>query len=181
MKEDYAIVLDYLPMGKPSDPRGTPIAQVLGTRYYTLLEVLPKPDADIEIFEKVFVGKGDRPKVQTVKGRIRYDDLTSLAKSNLEEAVRRIVLEREQEYVRFFNEARPITIRLHSLELLPGIGKKHLLHILDEREREPFKSFEDIKKRVPLLGDPVRLVTARVLKEITEPCKYYLFVRPPGR
>lgn len=181
MKEDYALVLDYLPMGKPADPRATPIAQVLGTQYYTLLELVPKPGADIQIFEKLYIGKGERPKVQVIKGRIRYDDLTSLAKSNLEEAIRRIVLEREEEYVRFFNEARPITIRLHSLELLPGIGKKHLFHILDERERDPFKSFEDIRKRVPLLGDPVRIIVHRIMKELTEPCKYYLFARPPGR
>jgi len=181
MKEDYAVVLDYLPMGKPTDPKGTPIAQVIGTRYYTLLEVIPKPGADMEIFEKVFVGRGERPKVKTVKGRIHYDELTSLAKSNLDEAVRRIVLEREDEYVRFFNEARPLTIRLHTLELLPGIGKKHLFHILDEREKEPFKSFEDIKQRVPLLGDPVKLIVSRIVKELTEPCKYYLFVRPAGR
>ena len=181
MKEDCAVVLDYLPMGKPSDPRGTPVAQVIGTRYYTLLEVFPKEGADIDIFEKVFVGKGDRPKIRMVKERIPYDELTSLAKSNLDEAVRRIVLEREQEYVRFFNSASPLTIRQHSLELLPGIGKKHLFHILDEREREPFKSFDDLKARVPLLGDPVKLIVSRIIKEITEPCKYYLFVRPAGR
>ena len=83
--------------------------------------------------------------------------------------------------MRFFNEARPLTIRLHTLELLPGIGKKHLFHILDEREKEPFKSFEDIKQRVPLLGDPVKLIVSRIVKELTEPCKYYLFVRPAGR
>lgn len=181
MKEDYALVLDYLPLGRPDDPKGTPVAQVVGTAHYTLLEVLPKPGADLQIFEKTFIGKGERPKIWKILRRISYDELTSFARSNLEEAVSRIVQEREQEYVQFFNRARPITIRLHSLELLPGIGKKLLFKILEEREKKPFESFEDIKNRVPTLGDPKKVIVQRILKELSEPCKYYLFARPPGR
>ncbi len=181
MKEDYGIVLDYLPMGKPSDPKGTPLAQILGTSYFTLLEVIPKPGAVLEQFERVFIGKGDRPKVSLIKGRISYADLTSLARTNLEEAVRQLVREQEQRYVEFFNRARPITIRLHSLELLPGIGKKHLFAILDERERAPFSSFEDIRRRLPSIGDPEKIIVSRILKELEGNCKYYLFVRPPNR
>jgi len=123
MKEDYGIVLDYLPIGKPSDPKGTPLAQILGTSYFTLLEVIPKPSATLSPYERVFIGKGDRPKVSVIKGRIFYGDLTSLAKTNLEEAVKTLVRENEQK------------------ELLPGIGKKHLFAILEEREKAPFKSF----------------------------------------
>jgi len=181
MKEDYGIVLDYLPMGKPSDPKGTPLAQILGTSYFTLLEVIPKPSATLSPYERVFIGKGDRPKVSVIKGRIFYGDLTSLAKTNLEEAVKTLVRENEQKYVQFFNNARPITIRLHSLELLPGIGKKHLFAILEEREKAPFKSFDDIRTRLPNLGDPEKIIVGRIMKEIQGNCKYYLFVRPPNR
>jgi putative nucleotide binding protein len=33
---------------------------------------------------------------------------------------------------------------MHSLEILPGHGKKHMWEILDEREIEPFNSFDDL-------------------------------------
>ncbi len=176
-KEDYAIILDYLPLGKPDDPKGTPVAQAVGTQYFTLLELVPK--AHLVIGEKVFIGKGERPKVRTVKGRIRYEELTSLARDNLFSAVEKIIREREKEFVEFLNKAGPITIRLHSLELLPGIGKKQMLKILEEREKKPFESFEDFKKRTGITKDPVRMFAERVVEEIRGGAKYYLFARPP--
>ncbi len=42
MKEEYMVVLDYLPYGRPDDPRGTPIVQGVGTKYFTLLEATPR-------------------------------------------------------------------------------------------------------------------------------------------
>ncbi|NPA86750.1 MAG: DUF655 domain-containing protein [Candidatus Diapherotrites archaeon] len=181
MKEDYMIVLDYLPLGKPNDPKGTPVVQGVGTQYFTLLEATPKPGVNILLLEKVYIGKGERDKISVVKGRISYEDLTSLARDNLPVAIRKIVEEQTERFLRFFNQAPPITIRLHSLELLPGIGKKQLIKILDEREKEPFKSFEDLKKRARLMGDPVEMIVNRIIQEIKGGCKYYLFVRPPTR
>ena len=181
MKEDYMIVLDYLPLGKPNDPRGTPLVQGVGTQYFTLLEAVPKPGANLILLDKVFIGKGERDKIQVIKGRISYEELTSLARDNLPLAIRKIVEEQKDRFLNFFNKATPITIRLHSLELLPGIGKKQLIKILDEREKEPFKSFEDLKKRAKLLGDPVDMIVNRIIQEIKGGCKYYLFARPPTR
>ncbi len=181
MKEDYIVVLDYLPMGKPSDPRGTPLVQGVGTQHFVLLEAVPKPGANILILDEVYVGKGERDKISVVKGRISYDELTSIARDNLPRAVRQIVEKNRERFLDFFNKAGPITIRLHSLELLPGIGKKQLIKILDEREKEPFKDFEDLKKRVKLLGDPIDMIVNRIIEEIKGDCKYYLFARPPTR
>ncbi|MCK4581749.1 DUF655 domain-containing protein, partial [Candidatus Bathyarchaeota archaeon] len=41
----------------------------------------------------------------------------------------------------------------------------------------PFESFEDLKKRANLT-DPVKLISRRVLKELSEEEKYYIFTRP---
>jgi putative nucleotide binding protein len=63
------------------------------------------------------------------------------------------------------------------LEELPGLGKKSMMAILDEREKEKFKSFEDLTTRVPTVKDPVKLIVARIMLEITDPDrKRYLFV-----
>lgn len=40
------------------------------------------------------------------------------------------------------------------------------MDILKAREEKPFESFEDIKNRVPMLSDPVKLIVRRVLMEL---------------
>ena len=53
--------------------------------------------------------------------------------------IQTIVLEDEARFIRYFNEAGPITTRMHALELLPGIGKKLMWAVLNERKKGPFK------------------------------------------
>ena len=94
----------------------------------------------------------------------------------LENVVEKIVLNREMDFVNFFNTAKPITPRMHALELIPGIGKKYMWKILDERERKPFESFQDLQKRVNI-PNPARLITKRVIEELSGESKYRLFTR----
>lgn len=176
-KDEYAIVLDFLPKGygygKPQ-----PLAQVIGTETFTLLEVIPREGVVLKPGDKVYIGSGKREEIMSIKRRINYDKLTAFAKSELEEVVRRIVNENEQKFVDFYNKAQPVTVRLHQLELLPGIGKKHMWELLEERKKEPFKSFEDIKTRIKILPNPKELVIKRILMEIKgEGDKYRLFTR----
>lgn len=78
--------------------------------------------------------------------------------------------------VEFFNKAQPLSTRMHQLELLPGVGKKHMWQIVEERHGEPFTSFEDIKKRVKLMPDPKKTIIRRILAELEGTEKYHLFV-----
>ena len=75
----------------------------------------------------------------------------------------------------FFNKAQPLSMRMHQLELLPGLGKKHMWEIIQNR-RKPFTSFEDIKARVKLLPDPMNIVIKRIYSEIQGKEKYKIFV-----
>jgi len=73
-------------------------------------------------------------------------------------------------------------LRMHQLELLPGLGKKHLFGILKEREAKPFESFKDLSDRIHLMPAPVKLIVKRVLVELEDTkLKYYVFARPPAR
>ncbi len=58
---------------------------------------------------------------------------------------------------------------------MPGVGKKTLIKILEERERLPFVSFADIEERVGL-KDPVGAIVERVLMEIRGEDRYNIFV-----
>ena len=87
-----------------------------------------------------------------------------------------IVKDREKWFVNFFNTARAITPRMHALELVPGIGKKYMWQVINERDRKPFESFEDLQKRTEL-PNPVKLITKRVMEELEGESKYRLFTR----
>jgi len=180
--EEYAIVLDYLELGYPDDPRPTyrrtPIAQVVGKDNFMLLEVVPKKGIRLVPQEQVYIGSGKREKVHHVLGKIPFSKLTPIAKDELFHALKSIVKEKEQKFIEFVNKAQPISIRVHSLELLPHIGKKHMWKIVEERESKPFESFQDLKERAGLPADPIEIFAERILQELQGGEKHYLFVRP---
>jgi len=178
MKDEYIIVLDFLSRGHADSRRAEPIAQGIGKDYFTLLEVVLKPEVEVKPREILYVGEGKRERVKYIKGRIKYDNLTNFAKKELEEIIDEIIEKNEKRFVEFFNRAPPITTRMHSLELLPGIGKKHLWNIIGERKKKPFESFEDLKKRVEMLPDPKRMIRKRIIEELKETDRHRLFVAP---
>ena len=98
-KEEYAIVLEYLPHGYPLEKKMIPLAQAIGETNLTLLE------------------------------------------------------------------------------LIPGLGKKHMQEILKQRKEKEFKSFEDMKKRVQNLPDPEKAIEKRIFQELTVFERYNLFIK----
>ncbi len=178
--EEYAYILDFLPFPLPTTSsrlkwRG-PIAQAIGEDYFTLLELAPRPGITLNIGERVFIGRGERDKIIKVLRKINFDELTTTAKNELSRIIDTIVTRNEHKFVKFFNEAPPLTTRLHSLELLRGIGKKLLWEILREREKKPFENFEDIRARTRI-SDPKKAIIERILEELENNEKYYLFVK----
>ncbi len=179
--EENALVLDFLPRGKSTSYKPEPMAQVIGMDYFTLLEIVPKEGMEFKAMEKVYVGKGERDKVDYIKRRIKFPELTSNSLSELDKTIEKLITDDEKKYVDFFNNASSITIKRHQLELLPGLGKKHVFSILEERETEQFKSFEDISKRVNLMPNVVHTLMKRIVEELeSEDEKHYIFVRPPS-
>lgn len=176
--EEYAWVVDFLPDGRSSDRMREPIAQLLGEKNFTLFEASIKQGAAVKFEDRLYVGKDQREQVEKIK-RVEFDELTAAAKNELNAVIRAIVMHREGEFVDFFNKSGSISIRLHQLNLLPGIGKKHLEEILEKRDVKPFADFADMKGRVTLLPDPINLIVMRVAEELRGDSKHYLFVRPP--
>ncbi len=182
-REEYAYVLDFMPAGNPMDKhpyhRSRPVAQLIGESRFTLMDATVKDGVQLDVGERVYVGpaRSLREKVDYVNADLTYDDLTGFAKEMLPQVVENIVRSREPVFVEFFNIAGPITLRFHSLELLPGIGKKSVMKLLEVREKQPFKSFEEIRKIIHV--DPAKVIAERIVEELKGGQKYYLFVRPP--
>lgn len=176
MKEENCIVLDFLPSGYPDRRHAEPVAQAVGTSFFTLLELVPREGIALSTEEQVYVGEGKRDKIKFIKGQIDYRDLTNVSQSELPLIIEKIVRENEQRFVEFFNKATVVTPRMHQFQLLPGVGKKHMQDILEERRKRPFEGFADILARVKLFPDPVKTVVRRVQEELQNEEKYYLFV-----
>ncbi len=164
-KEEYAIILDYLPNGYPLE-KMMPIAQAIGKKNLTLLELVPRRGVSLEVGEEAYIGEAKRDKIYYILGRLHREKLTEAAKTQLEEFISKIVKEREKEFVDFFNKAEAINKRLHQIEMLPSFGKKHMQEIIKQRKEKEFESFEDMKKRIPNLPDPEKAIEKRLFAEL---------------
>jgi putative nucleotide binding protein len=179
--EEYGWVVDFLPEGRSSERSSGPLAQLVGEQFFTLFEVSIKPSASLNFGQRVYIGKEQRDEVDRIKRRIDFSELTASSKSELSSVLKKIILQRQDHFINFFNKAGPLSVRLHQLELISGIGKKHLNQILEAREQKPFDNFDDMKKRVPLLPDPAQIVVGRISEELEGNQQHYLFVRPPKK
>ncbi len=175
-KDEYAIILDYLPNGYPLERKMIPVAQAIGELTLTLLELVPRRGISLEIGEKVYIGDGKRDKIYYVLGRLHREKLTEAGKTQLQEFIKKIVKEREKEFVEFFNKAEAINKRVHRIEMLPGFGKKHMKEILEARQGKPFESFEEMKKRIQNLPDPEKAVEKRMIQELLDFERHNLFI-----
>ncbi|MDO5861526.1 MAG: DUF655 domain-containing protein [Thermoplasmata archaeon] len=180
--EDYAYILDWLPQGAPGGNFGRrePLIYAVGDEEFKLFELVPKANAQVTIGDRTYIGKDTaevkRDVVDHVKRRIGFNELTNNAQTELEYAIDSIVIAHQDRFIRFFNEAEAISLRKHMLEELPGLGKKSMTAIIDERRKGPFKDFADLTERTGI-KTPEKFISARIVLEISDPeRKRYIFV-----
>ncbi len=180
VREELAVVLDFLPHGYPFDPRPshkkTPIVQAIGKEHFALLELVPKKDVFLQPLQEVYIGEGKRDQIHHIIGRLPMERLSATAKNELDFVVRDLIHKNEKRFIDFFNKAQPLTTRMHQLELIPGLGKKHMWEILERRDEKPFTGFADIKERVKLMPDPEKAIMKRILLEMSGKEKHHIFV-----
>jgi len=177
--EENAYVLDYLPYGRGGEKSrhlAVPTAQIMGEQWFTLLEAELKVGATVLVHERIYIGRERREKVDRIISRIGYEQLTANAKSEVVPVIDELVRAQEQRFVDFFNNSQPVTPRMHSLELLPGIGKKSMWTVVNAREKKPFASFKDVQDRTGLRDIP-KILSKRILEELGAESKYRLFTR----
>ncbi|MEK6885675.1 MAG: DUF655 domain-containing protein [Nanoarchaeota archaeon] len=175
-REEKAIIIDFLPYGYPLEKKMMPIAQAIGTKNFTLLELVPRRGLKLETGEEVYIGEGKRDKVYYILGKLTPNKISETGKKFVEEYIEKQIKADEKKFVDFFNNAQPINTRLHQLELIPGFGKKHTKAILDEREKKPFESLEDLKNRVSNLPDPRTAIVKRIMEELNGEERHHLFI-----
>ena len=176
--EEYAYVLDHKSRSKSTTVHGRTgvIVIALGEERLTLLEILGIENSTFDVGERIYIGKEGRTKVQSVLGKMNYEQISDSAKNEVSKVVESIVIKNEKKFVDGINNAQPLTPRIHALELIPGIGKTYLNVIIKEREKEPFQSFSDIEKRVGL-KEPIKHLIERIVEEISGKARMNFFVK----
>ena len=172
----FEITQGYLTESHSGFKKEFPTCYVVGDENYSLLKIYLK-----KLFiPPLIVGDhldldSNKEKFYLVK-RISIDQIPLGTEYTLEETLTNLVKEQEQKFVKFFNEARPITVKLHQLTLIPGIGQKRMWTILDARKVKLFDSFKDFEIRAGV--DPVPMLVKRLQQELTGNERYYLFSHP---
>ena len=176
--EEYAYVLDFNSKGRALTVRGRDgiIVTAIGEDRLTLLEILGSEDSVFDVGEKIYIGKEGRTKVQSVLGKLDYEQISSSAQSELSIVVQSIVENNEDRFVDYVNNAQPLTPRKHSLELLPGIGKTYLKVIIEQINKQKFTDYKDLEERAGL-KEPVQHISKRIMEEITGVTQFRLFVK----
>ena len=157
--ESFGLVLST----KESDDKKT--ARIVGTDYFTLMDLDLYDDVDVKVQDKIPLGK-ESVYVKQERAHLSYDDLSKDQEFELEKAVNSIVIANEPKYVRFFNEQSKDASKLHFLD---DISRKSGSKILSEKELNgDFESFEDIDNRVSFIESSKELIVKRVLYELIE-------------
>jgi putative nucleotide binding protein len=183
-REEWVWILDYLPYGRENDTRPVymkkPLVHALGDNKLILMELLPVEGKIPPVHAKTHIGEQGEEFIERVKARITYEELSRGAKMELPIVLEKYIKENESRFIKFFNDATPVSMRQNSLELLPGIGKKLMWDVIEAKKKGPFESFENLKARVPGLHDPEKMLIQRIIDELKTEQKYYLFTaRPP--
>ena len=178
--EEYAYVLDVLTEGRPDSKRRfrrEPVVYGLGIEEFKIFDMKPVPGAPINIGDRCFIGKEteERTQIDHVRARVNYRELTHTAQAELGFVLDEIVRDNEEKFIQFYNHAGPISRRYHSLELIPGLGKKTMNLIVKNR---PYTGFREMEEKIPNFRNPEKYISQRIENEIKETDqKYRLFVR----
>ncbi|MBW3016092.1 DUF655 domain-containing protein, partial [Candidatus Woesearchaeota archaeon] len=119
---------------------------------------------------------GKRDQIHHIVGKLTLEKLTATAKNELDFVIKDLVKQNEKRFVNFFNKSQPLTTRMHQLELIPGLGKKHMWEFLEKSKEKIFESFKDIKERVKLMPDPEKAILKRIIEELSGTEKHHIFV-----
>lgn len=180
--EETALVLDIIEgeVNTRNDKyKGQTIVQAIGTNYFSLLEIIPTDEIQsVRLMDEIVLGKEERAVVETIIGRISVNKLSNVAESSLEESIEKILDLKRERFVSWLNNAPAISIRLHSYQVINGIGPKGMKAALEARKQKEFASFEDFEERSGI-SNIKGLLKQRIFEELTdEEEKYHLFTRP---
>ena len=119
--------------------------------------------------ERIYVGvdSNKRTEIGEILGMAKMSLLSSSAISDLPLVTQMFVEENQTHFIKaFFNIAGPLSLKQHAFELLPGIGKKKALQMVEIRGSSGFSSLEQLNESCAI--DAAELLAKRFVAEIED-------------
>jgi len=119
--------------------------------------------------ERIYVGvdSSKRTAVGEILGMAKIDRLSNSASNDLPLVTQVFIEENQNHFIKsFFNIAGPLSLKQHAFELLPGIGKKKALQMVEIRGSSGFTSLEQLNEACSI--DAAELLAKRLVAEIQD-------------
>ncbi|MAK20229.1 MAG: hypothetical protein CMA05_02840 [Euryarchaeota archaeon] len=117
--------------------------------------------------DRIYVGvdAAKRTDVGDILGMAKMELLSNSAASDLPLVIQLFIEEKATHFIKaFFNIAGPLSLKQHAFELLPGIGKKKALQMVEVRGSSGFTSIEHLNESCAI--DAAELLSKRFVAEI---------------
>lgn len=118
--------------------------------------------------KRINIGKraDDREEVQHILGLARIDRMSSFATMQLPHVLLDILSQHEAYFLEsFFNVATNISLKMHAFELLPKVGNKKAMQMVEARGRG-FESIEALNEQCNIHA--IELLSQRFLEELRD-------------
>ena len=119
---------------------------------------------------QIGVDSGDTIELPSEKigpiSEIRYKDISSSTQSELVEAIMEEINNTPDNHLSFYNRANNISLKVHSFQLLPSIGKSKAQQMVQSRGMIGWENFTDIDEKCSI--DSVRLLAERYVIEMED-------------
>jgi len=119
--------------------------------------------------ERIYVGveSNKRTEIGDILGMAKMERLSSSAMSDLPLVTQMFIEENQAHFIKsFFNIAGPLSLKQHAFELLPGIGKKKALQMVEIRGSSGFSTLEQLNESCAI--DAAELLAKRFVAEIED-------------
>lgn len=124
-------------------------------------------NSNSSVGDRIYVGvDGDkRTDVGDILGMAKMELLSNSAASDLPLIIQLFIEEKAAHFIKaFFNIAGPLSLKQHAFELLPGIGKKKALQMVEVRGSSGFTSIEHLNESCTI--DAAELLAKRFVAEM---------------
>ena len=105
--------------------------------------------------------------VQEILGFARIRDLSNRASAELPVVIQQIINDSPDVFIQdFFNRAGNLSLKMHAFELLPGVGNKKAMEMVQKRGRAGWENFETLDSDCAINAS--ELLAKRFVSEIED-------------
>lgn len=133
-----------------------------------VIRLKPKQGSPIQMVgSRIYMGDdpAKREVVQDILGFARIRDLSNAASTEMPIIIQQIIEDSPSVFIdQFFNRAGNLSRKMHAFELLPGVGNKKALEMVNKRGRSGWENFSQLDADCAING--AELLAKRFVSEI---------------